>query len=95
MRKAALEAAIRKITGGKPVRTGKVKLDVPPLVDNGNTVPLSVSVDSPMTAADHVKAIHRVHREEPATLRVQRASRPARRPRAASPRARASPIPAR
>jgi sulfur-oxidizing protein SoxY len=58
LRAAALEAAIRKITGGKPVREGKVKLDLPPLVDNGNTVPLSVSVDSPMTSADHVKAIH-------------------------------------
>jgi len=57
-RAAALEAAIRKVTGGKPVRPGKVKLDLPPLIDNGNTVPLSVVVDSPMTAADHVKAIH-------------------------------------
>src|SRR6185503_10078517 len=57
-RAAALESAVRKVTGGKPVRAGKVKLEVPPLVDNGNTVPLSVSVDSPMTSADHVKAIH-------------------------------------
>ncbi len=51
-------AAIAKATGGRPVTTGRVKLDVPPLVDNGNTVALSVTVDSPMTAADHVKAIH-------------------------------------
>ena len=58
LRAAALESAIRKVTGGKPVREGKVKLDLPPLVDNGNTVPLSVSVASPMTSADHVKAIH-------------------------------------
>jgi sulfur-oxidizing protein SoxY len=57
-RAAALEAAIRKVTGGKPLRSGKVKLQVPPLVDNGNTVALSVAVDSPMTEADHVKAIH-------------------------------------
>jgi sulfur-oxidizing protein SoxY len=34
-----------------------VKLDIARLVDNGNVVPLSVSVDSPMTAADHIKAI--------------------------------------
>ena|SRR5437870_2404920 len=58
LRAAALESAIRKVTGGKPVRAGKVKLDVPPLIDNGNTVPLSVAVNSPMTSADHVKAIH-------------------------------------
>src|SRR3954447_16340559 len=57
-RKASLEAAIRKVTGGKPVRPGKVTLDVPPLVDNGNTVPVTISVDSPMTAANHVQAIH-------------------------------------
>ena len=57
-RSAALEEAIRKVTGGATVRPGRVKLDVPPLIDNGNTVPLSVSVDSPMSAADHVKSIH-------------------------------------
>lgn len=50
--------AIRKLTGGKPVTKGRVKLTVPPLVENGHLVPLSVSVDSPMSAADHVKAIH-------------------------------------
>lgn len=58
IRKAALEEAIRKVVGNAAVREGKVKLDVPPLIDNGNTVPLSVEVESPMTAADHVKAIH-------------------------------------
>jgi sulfur-oxidizing protein SoxY len=58
LRKAALEEAIREVTGGAPLKSGRVKLDVPPLVDNGNTVPLSVTVDSPMTAADHVKAIY-------------------------------------
>jgi sulfur-oxidizing protein SoxY len=58
LRRAALAKAIQKATEGKPVRTGRVKLQVPPLIDNGNTVPLSVTVDSPMSAADHVKAIH-------------------------------------
>jgi sulfur-oxidizing protein SoxY len=57
-RKASLEEAIRRVTGGKEVRPGKVNLQVPPLVDNGNTVPVTVSVESPMTQADHVKAIH-------------------------------------
>ena len=56
-RKATLEDAMRKVTGGKPLTAGKVKLDVPPLVDNGNTVPITVTVDSPMTEANHVKAI--------------------------------------
>src|SRR3954464_1398270 len=55
---AAMAAAMRDITGAAVVRTGRVKLDVPPLVENGNTVPLTVSVTSPMTAEDHVKSIH-------------------------------------
>jgi sulfur-oxidizing protein SoxY len=58
IRQAALDEAVRKVTGGAPVSAGKVKLDIPPLIDNGNTVPLTVTVDSPMTEADHVKAIH-------------------------------------
>lgn len=55
---AAMQDALRKVTGGAPLRSGRVKLDVPPLIDNGNAVPLSVTVESPMTPADHVKAIH-------------------------------------
>lgn len=49
---------IRKLAGGKAINKGKVKLDLPPLVENGHLVPLTVRVDSPMTVADHVKAIH-------------------------------------
>jgi sulfur-oxidizing protein SoxY len=58
IRKRALDAAIDEVVGAAPVRNGRVKLDLPPLVDNGNTVPLSVTVESPMTAADHVRSIH-------------------------------------
>ena len=58
IRKKAFDEAIRKVVGDAQVRHGKVKLDVPPLIDNGNTVPLSVEVESPMTAQDHVKVIH-------------------------------------
>jgi sulfur-oxidizing protein SoxY len=53
-----MEQAIRNVVGSAPVTPGKVKLDLPPLVENGNTVPLAISVESPMTAADHVRAIH-------------------------------------
>ena len=58
LRKAALENAMREVTGGAPVRRGRVRLDLPPLVDNGNSVSVTVNVDSPMTSADHVRAIH-------------------------------------
>ena len=54
---AELAAAIRAYSAGATVQSGRVKLDIAPLVDNGNTVPITVTVDSPMTAADHVKAI--------------------------------------
>ncbi|MBM3343143.1 MAG: SoxY-related AACIE arm protein [Betaproteobacteria bacterium] len=50
--------AIRTLTRGAPVNTGKVKLDLPPLVENGHLVPLNVSVQSPMSETDYVKAIH-------------------------------------
>jgi sulfur-oxidizing protein SoxY len=55
---AAMQDAISKVVGPARVNTGKVKLDLPPLVENGNAVPLTVSVESPMTEADHVRAIH-------------------------------------
>lgn len=54
----AMLEEMRKVTGGATVRHGRVKLDLPPLIDNGNSVSLSVAVESPMTPADHVKAIH-------------------------------------
>lgn len=52
-----LAQAIAQFAGGQTVRPGRVKIDVATLVDNGNTVPLAVRVDSPMTAADHVREI--------------------------------------
>ena len=55
---AAMQEAIRMLVGSAQVRKGKVTLELPPLVENGNAVSLAVRVDSPMTRADHVKAIH-------------------------------------
>ncbi len=55
---ASMKAAIRRVVGEAEVKKGKVHIDVPPLVENGNSVALTIRVDSPMTAADHVKAIH-------------------------------------
>ena len=62
---AMLTSAINNVTQGALVRTGKVKLDVPPLVENGNTVPMTVSVDNPMTAENHVKSIHVFNEKNP------------------------------
>jgi sulfur-oxidizing protein SoxY len=55
---AEVRLAIYKLIGNAPLRSGRVTVDLPALVENGNTVPLTVRVDSPMTPADHVKAIH-------------------------------------
>ena len=61
----AMAAAIKEVVGGAVIREGRVKLDLPPLVENGNTVPLTVSVESPMTPADHIKAIHVFNEKNP------------------------------
>jgi sulfur-oxidizing protein SoxY len=61
----AMADAIRKVVGTATPTEGRVKLDVPPLVENGSTVPLTVSVESPMTEADHVKAIHVFNEKNP------------------------------
>jgi sulfur-oxidizing protein SoxY len=60
-----MAAAIKQVTGDAALRPGRVTLDIPPLVENGNTVPLTVTVDSPMTEADHVKAIHVFNEKNP------------------------------
>jgi sulfur-oxidizing protein SoxY len=62
---AMLASAIRNVVGTANVQTGKVKIDVPPLVENGNTVPLTVTVTSPMTETDYVKSIHVFNEKNP------------------------------
>jgi sulfur-oxidizing protein SoxY len=62
---AEMKAALRQVIGEAKIKRGKVKLDVPPLVENGNTVALSVAVESPMTPSDHVKAIHIFNEKNP------------------------------
>jgi sulfur-oxidizing protein SoxY len=60
-----LASAVRNVVGEAEVRTGKVKLDVPPLVENGNTVPMTVSVSNPMTSDDYVRSIHVFNEKNP------------------------------
>jgi sulfur-oxidizing protein SoxY len=60
-----MEAAIRSIAGRAKIQKGKVTLDLPPLVENGNTVSMGVTVDSPMTKENHVKAIHVFNEKNP------------------------------
>lgn len=62
---AMLNTAIRNVVGEAQIHSRRVKLDIPPLVENGNTVPMTVSVASPMTADDHVKSIHVFNEKNP------------------------------
>jgi len=54
---ATLAEVERQWAGGQPVREGRVQLEVAPLVENGNAVPIRVRLDSPMTAVDRVQEI--------------------------------------
>ncbi len=62
---AMLASAIRNVVGEAEVHAGRVKLDIPPLVENGNAVPMTVSVTSPMTENDYVKSIHVFNEKNP------------------------------
>jgi sulfur-oxidizing protein SoxY len=60
-----MQAAIKKVIGSAPLRKGKVTLHLPPLVENGNSVAMDVAVESPMTANNHVRAIHVFNAKNP------------------------------
>jgi sulfur-oxidizing protein SoxY len=60
-----MAAAIREVVGEAPVREGKITLELPPLVENGNAVPMTVTVDSPMTATEYVKRVHVFNEKNP------------------------------
>ncbi|MEL0106421.1 MAG: thiosulfate oxidation carrier protein SoxY [Rhodospirillales bacterium] len=55
---AKADALLKKLTGGAAAKSGRVTIKLPEIAENGRTVPLSVTVDSPMTSKDYVKAIH-------------------------------------
>ena len=52
------EETVKKILGGAKPTDGKLTMDLPEIAENGNTVPFTINVDSPMTDKDYVKAIH-------------------------------------
>jgi sulfur-oxidizing protein SoxY len=60
-----LVPVLKEITGGAPVRESRVKLEIPFLAENGHLVPLTVTVESPMTAADHVRTLYLLSEKNP------------------------------
>jgi sulfur-oxidizing protein SoxY len=59
------DPAIAAITKGAPVGKGRIKLEIPALADNGNSVPLKITVDSGMSTGQRVKSIHLVSEKNP------------------------------
>lgn len=53
----SLAALMLEYAAGAVVQTGRVQIQIASLVDNGNSVPIDVSITSPMTATDHVVSI--------------------------------------
>jgi sulfur-oxidizing protein SoxY len=53
-----MAAEMHAVLGKTKVQRGRVKVTLPELTENGNSTSLSVAVESPMTATDHVRAIH-------------------------------------
>ena len=62
---AVLQPLVDKITGGAALREGRVTMEIPQLSDNGHSVPLKISVQSPMSEADHVRTIHVLSEKNP------------------------------
>lgn len=61
----ALDPLLWSFTRGAAVRPGRVRLELPVLADNGNSVPMKVTVQSPMTETDYVKSIHLISERNP------------------------------
>ncbi|MGH6814693.1 MAG: thiosulfate oxidation carrier protein SoxY [Hyphomicrobiaceae bacterium] len=62
---ASWEEALKNIVGTAKPQEGKIKLDLPEIAENGNTVPFTVTVESPMTEQSYVKSIHIVSTGNP------------------------------
>ena len=64
-RSDVLTPLVSAYAAGGSVREGRVKFDIAPLVDNGNSVPIEITVDSPMTQAQHVVGIALFNEKNP------------------------------
>ncbi len=62
---SSMLGAMHNVLGDVEIGKGKVSLDIPSLVENGNAVPMTVAVESPMTATNYVKAIHVFNEKNP------------------------------
>ncbi len=61
----AMASAMQQVLAGRTAKPGRIKLEISPLAENGNSVPITITVESPMTAADHVTSIYLFSPENP------------------------------
>ena len=61
----AMATAMQQVLAGRTAKPGRIKLEISPLAENGNSVPVTITVESPMTAADHVTSIYLFSPENP------------------------------
>ncbi len=63
---ASTAKEIKAKIGGKATKSGRITLELPQIAENGNTVPIAVEIESPMTSGDYVKAVHIYADQNPA-----------------------------
>lgn len=62
---STIDPLVRSFTNGRDVYPGKVKLVLPKIADNGHSVPMTVKVESPMSASEHVRSVHLISEKNP------------------------------
>ena len=64
----SLVPPVKDVLQGRPARAGRVTVDTPLLAENGHSVAVTLTVESPMTAADHVRSLDLVSAKNPRPL---------------------------
>lgn len=64
-RSSLFEDEFKKLMGSAEPIEGKITVELPEIAENGNFVPLTITVDSPMTADDYVRKIHLLSTNNP------------------------------
>ena len=54
----SMNDAIAERVGTSAFKEGRIAMELPQIAENGNTVPMSIEIDSPMTEQNYVKSVH-------------------------------------
>lgn len=64
-RSRSFQTAYGSLVGDRTPETGSLTLDLPEQAENGNMVLFKLNAESPMTEAEHVKAMHLLSTQNP------------------------------